>query len=641
MAAAHLKGQSTDSAAFDLETPIADSVRVVAMERHFLSVVYQEADQARTLVAQMLAWAKQRQRAYLLGRAYNSLGIFHDVAGHSDSATWAYRRALAYAQRVGKPRWRHLLRAMTHNNLGLINWNKARHDSAIYHYYEALAHFDAIGLEQHQGTVLSNLGVIHLELEAFEKARSYHERALALDRTLGDTAKIAIDFINLGEYYLATDRLDSAAYYYRQALPIKRALGDHLGLGILYNELGKLARREKQLDKALGYFQLAVEHFQQLGRRKKGVAFSYSAMGQVYFFQQDYQRARHYLEKAVALNDSLEALDGLQVAYLRLAQVDSAQGRYDQALAHLRAGHRINRRLFDSEKSEQMTEIEQRYEAEKRDRQLAEQKAALAEAALQARQQRFYIILLLAVLAFLTAVGVGVYRRQRLRTAYFRKEAALNQKLVQEEARRRLEEERVRIARNLHDHIGAQLTLLASRLDLLAYKPDFKEHRSQVEALAGYSREALAQLRQTIWAMNNQQVSLTAFAQKLQEYLRRLPGKQIAFKGALEKAPSDLELNPTQTIELFRIAQEAITNAVKYGEAPICLSISWEQKEGALLLCLTDQGPGLSADAEKQGNGLSNMRERAKAIEARLEINALERGGTCISVRLPLNSVCL
>src|SRR5690606_32596452 len=149
----------------------------------------------------------------------------------------------------------------------------------------------------------------------------------------------------------------------------------------------------------------------------------------------------------------------------------------------------------------------------------------------------------------------------------------------------------------------------------------------------------IGQLRGTIWALSQQAVSLDAFTEQLRRYAadrnRFLDGCHIAvatdgLADGLTSVPAGVPaggdgreggatLAPTQALNLFRIAQEAVQNAVKHAGART-IRITVGAVDGALALCVRDDGTFKPPEAGHEGIGLGSMRKRAAEIGATLDL---------------------
>lgn len=206
-----------------------------------------------------------------------------------------------------------------------------------------------------------------------------------------------------------------------------------------------------------------------------------------------------------------------------------------------------------------------------------------------------------------------------------------------------VDQERARIARDLHDGIGCELThaiQLAERLD----GPDDRRPRS-----GGLTRQVREQLRNlardvdiAVWTADPAHDRLPPFCSYLVDYAAEIfSSSPIRFRIAQGVCP-DIPLTPTCRHELFMIAKGAINNILRHShatEATLALGV----EDGSLRLSISDNGVGFSREEaeKKQRNGLSCMRHRAANLGTSLELLSREGGGTTVAVLIPLERLTM
>src|SRR5690554_1044488 len=189
------------------------------------------------------------------------------------------------------------------------------------------------------------------------------------------------------------------------------------------------------------------------------------------------------------------------------------------------------------------------------------------------------------------------------------------------------EAERARLSQDLHDGLGQLLTALTRRIqaatDAGAVDPDILEIATQ----------ALADVRQLSRLMRPRILDDLGLAAALKWLVRTLC-ESSTIRTTVE---IDLEEQPdsAMAIFVFRIAQEALTNAVRHGN-PSLISVYVSRVGKALRLDVIDDGCGFNFDTVKQGVGLASMRDRAAAFAAEFEILSRPGGGCHVSVLVPV-----
>jgi ligand-binding sensor domain-containing protein/signal transduction histidine kinase len=200
-----------------------------------------------------------------------------------------------------------------------------------------------------------------------------------------------------------------------------------------------------------------------------------------------------------------------------------------------------------------------------------------------------------------------------------------------------IERLRTRIAADLHDDIGASLSQVTVLSEVIHHRShDVALVQKQAEKIAVTSRELVGSMSDIVWAINPRNDSLTDIAQRM----RQFAGEACAPRGidCCVNASSDAfngRLGPDIRRQLFLIFKEAVYNAVRHSG---CTKIQIELlvERHMLLLLVNDNGHGFEA-GKGCGNGLTNMRRRAKAVSGDLEIGDVAPGGVSVRLTLPLS----
>jgi len=192
--------------------------------------------------------------------------------------------------------------------------------------------------------------------------------------------------------------------------------------------------------------------------------------------------------------------------------------------------------------------------------------------------------------------------------------------------------ERNRLALDLHDVVSQKLYSLVLTAEAAAtlLDRDADAAREQVVKLQGIARQALDELRSLIFELRPPDLvrdGLCGALRKHVEVLRRVQSAEVDMEGDLE-----LQADPQRDAEVFRIAQEAMQNALRHAQASrVVVRIGGE--DGHLRLDVVDDGVGFDPQAaglRSQRLGLTSMEERAQRIGGRLEIRSVEGEGTTV-----------
>ena len=207
-------------------------------------------------------------------------------------------------------------------------------------------------------------------------------------------------------------------------------------------------------------------------------------------------------------------------------------------------------------------------------------------------------------------------------------------------SKRRADEERLRIARELHDVLAHSISVInvQAGVGLALLDSDPEQARTALTTIKAASKEALGEVRQVLDTLRAPGAAPRAPAPGLD----RLPElvEQAASAGltvAVETRGAHRDLPPGTDLAAFRIVQEALTNVVRHSGSRHA-RVLVDHRAGALTLRVDDDGPATGADAGGSGNGLAGMRERAAALGGTIEAGPRDDGGFRVSALLPVKT---
>jgi len=213
----------------------------------------------------------------------------------------------------------------------------------------------------------------------------------------------------------------------------------------------------------------------------------------------------------------------------------------------------------------------------------------------------------------------------------------LRRQLRELEMQNKIQQERERISRDLHDNVGSQLVNIISGLDIAGRFSETSKEKAQslLVSLREDARSSMAQLRQTIWALKTNEMTIEQFCDDLEINTRKqFQYHDEALLHCTKNIYSAFSLSPIQIVNLFRITQEAITNSLKYSNARHVF-LSLEEEPSALKISIHDDGNGFqNKDCDLlTGNGLLNMERRVKELGG--TFTCTSSGGVLIEIKIP------
>ncbi|WP_245826262.1 sensor histidine kinase [Spirosoma rigui] len=204
--------------------------------------------------------------------------------------------------------------------------------------------------------------------------------------------------------------------------------------------------------------------------------------------------------------------------------------------------------------------------------------------------------------------------------------------------------EKNRIARDLHDNVGAHLAFVVTNLTHISdqaekHLPDNgKRWADQLRGIVSHTREAVKLLRETIWAIHQERFTVEEFSERLNQYINRYVHEPDGLQVDVVTSGSRMqELTSAQVLNLFRIVQEALNNVIKHARATHATVRLDVQERGRINLTIHDNGRGFtwasghaSEPPHEPHYGLRNMQSRAHELGGTFRIFASE--GTTVEV---------
>ncbi|MGC0333648.1 signal transduction histidine kinase [Streptomyces sp. SAI-170] len=240
-----------------------------------------------------------------------------------------------------------------------------------------------------------------------------------------------------------------------------------------------------------------------------------------------------------------------------------------------------------------------------------------------------------AVIAAWVAAIVALAELARVRREQWARERAERAQA----ARRRADEERLRIAQELHDVLAHSISVInvQAGVGLALLDTDPEQARAALTTIKSASKEALGEVRQVLDTLRTPGDAPRAPAPGLD----RLPElvEQAASAGLTVRVEGEVpHLSPGADLAAFRIVQEALTNVVRHSGSRHARVRLDHGDRTTLRLCIDDDGPATGADAGGSGNGLAGMRERAAALGGTIEAGPRSDGGFRVLAVLPLRT---
>ncbi len=540
--------------------------------------------------------------------AYKGIAESFQKLSSRDSAHFYLQKAIVIAQ----DRKFYDLEASLYSTSGNIYRDENRLQESLSDYIKSATFYDSLvsdpfGLSK----VLANIANIHNMLRNHDKALEYLAQSTEIAEEHSFERGLAYNHQLAGRIYRTKNELPKALQEYQQALSAYEKIGDKyimvevfLGIGNIYYDMGNFQKALLQYKKGLA---LAKEI-----SAKMLMAYNYSAMGYAHYSLKNRTLSSAYMDSTRVVATQTKNFNLVMDAYEILAAVEQEQQHFKKALDYTERFIRIKDSLTTNQNRTAIQEIEAKYESNKKNAAIAllKKDQEIQGAALQ----RGKIIIVGVTGALLAAIAIGVL--------------LLNRSRLISETKRQVEIERMRnqIARDLHDDIGSTLSSI-NIISQVALK-DEKTAAIHFQRIHDHSARIMENMSDIVWSIHPGNDSMERVIVRMKEFCGEiLEPKDIRY----DFENMDMLSGPTLDIEarknLFLVFKEIINNAAKYSKADH-VKISLNRNRLAWRMDISDNGIGFEPLTNTSGNGLNNIRRRAEAMGATVNIITSPGKGT-------------
>ena len=507
--------------------------------------------------------------------------------------------------------------------LGHDEKHKARYADALAHYYRSLRISNNLKDSVNQGNIYISLANVLVLLGQRDKALFYHSQAAELFISLGRRFELVNEYLNIADLYITSNQPDSGEIYVRRALVIVEAMKNNTYLPNAYVDLGYIYERRKQFNKARDYFNQAIQYSEAV-HNDVSLMDSYQGVGEMYMADHKASAAAPYLDKHLALAKQEGNKEEIIESLWDLAENENALHHYEKAYGYQKLFNTYKDSAYTESTEQSTTEMESKYEAEKKEQEIALLKKDQLLNHLNLEKQKDFQWGAIIFLVLLLIIGFLVINRYR----------------VIQRTKRLIDMERMRntIARDLHDDIGSTISSIniLSKVALQQHAQGDIPMGSSIQKIKDRSESIMESMSDIVWAINPHHDTIEQMIFRMKEFAAEiLEPLNIKYSFKEEGHFLMAKLDVEKRKDFYLLFKEAVNNAAKYSGCRTVF-INLKQEPRLLHLYIEDDGKGFDVNELKTGNGLVNMRRRADSMKGSFRIDSAVGRGTKISVDLPL-----
>ncbi len=588
---------------------------------------------------QALALSKKIKNNHLILSSLNDIGVCYIELNKMDSAVITFEQAIPVARQLNDT----LRVARITANIGNVYLHKNDRIKAIEYYLQSARLWETCADKNRLSALYSNISWLFTEQKEYGKAIEYGNKALALSQNLGDDYSAVNALLNLSETYSDLDRFEKQYELLQKALPLAKKGGDIEQIATVYDNLGDYYFQQKKYQPSLANYLEGHKYVLQMGN-KYHLCTSCTMLAQVYHKLNQNGKALQYILQAEKIANEVGARADLKEIYKTRAEIEQQAGNYKLASEYFSKTLILSDSLFKAETSEKVADVEAKYQNEKEQKEIVQLEKDKQIQFLLIKEKSTLNYFLIASLAALMIVGFLVYRNLRHHQQLGKQQDELQQQRIRElEKDKQLvavdsmlkgqEEERSRLAKDLHDGLGGLLSgvkfSLSNMKDNLIVTPD---NMAVFERSLDMLDTSIKELRRVAHNMMPEMLTKFGLDEALKEYCNTINTTKLL---TVKYQSVGMDLRPDRSIEIiiYRIVQELLNNIMKHAAATEAF-VQLVRENNRLNVVVEDNGKGFdTALLEKsKGAGWINVRSRVDYLKGQLDIHSGAGKGTLVNI---------
>jgi signal transduction histidine kinase len=537
---------------------------------------------------------------------------------HAYDSTLKYSSAVVALNDQVHPRF--LINAL---NLSGQSWYfKGTHDKAAEAHLKAIDLISQHGLYELSAKTYIDLANVYIRLGNWAMVEQYLLKAIEKATEYEQDSEYNKASGNLGMVYAMQGKWENSIDVFNRTLEFNKEINNQLAVCKLYNNLGVVYERKGDIPESYEYYNLGLQKAIEI-QDIASIAIGYQNVAQALSKLGRYQQALEYFEKGIELSTQLGNLDIVRDGLFNLADLYESMGNYKKALEVKTEFIYLNDSLVNVNRLNAISELEIKYETEKKERENLELKNTnlLQEAKIQ--QQRFQISMIgigVVVLFILMGLGFVIYKQ---------KQQSETQQAMIRLITETQEEERRRVASDLHDSVGSLIASL--KMSLQNQQKGSQNWGDQLEILDKLSDDVRKIAHNIMPATLNKYGLVPAIKEEMQNMVSAKGLETYFVDFGMEE-----RINKQNEIHIFRVVQETLQNAVKHsGASRVSVEITNDPKK--LNIIVEDNGTGFNTKTISHNFGLKSIASRIAILKGQWNIDSAPGRGTLVNISIPNN----
>lgn len=549
-----------------------------------------------------------------------------NVQGHYDSSLQLNLQAVELSKTLGDS----LAHAKALFNTGTSYRILGRYEDALQYYERGKRIFDRLGNDHIHAQVAAILQVLYKKLRQFDKAIALGEEAVTLARKINNPIWLTSALNDLGTTYGQLRQMDKAKACFTEALALSKTTDDKNMESAVYLNLGDILFQQREYEATKPYFENALRISEEL-EAYETMAIAKKALALYYVFKKDYKTAEQFAQEALTLTYQFNLRTEREKIFYVLSTIAHHKHDLRKAEQYTEQSMLLGDSLLNETVQKNISDINIKYETARKDQELKLKEATIKQ------KSTFNSLLILGTVALIVVLFL-------MYITYKQRQGLQQQRINELEAEKKLtateavlkgeEQERTRLAKDLHDGLGGMLSgikysLNAMKGNLIMTPDNAHAFERSLDMLDNSIRE----MRRVAHNMMPEALVKFGLDAALKDFcndINQSPALNVRYQSIGLQA---VTFSQTTSITLYRIVQELLNNAMKHAVAKnVIVQISNENNH--ISVTVEDDGKGFDSSILQKSGGMGwkNIESRIAYLKGGLDIQTAPGKGTSVLI---------
>lgn len=615
--------------------PKRDTTRVSIIMDYVISAVNENTTHLLPYLTEMISISKERNYSPGLQSAYLTAQIYYSDRGDFTTGI-LYADSAFNILNVDHSKKAIIKSAYLHHNLGGDYQKMGNYQQAIYHYTNAAAILEKYNSEV-VANVYSGLAGVYEKLLQPDKAMEYDKKAIAVAEKSGNKTSILRRYLNLIVRYINQKNFDMAEEQLNKIEPMVMEVQQSFSMFMFHQNKGYVLQNKKKYGEAVSNFELANSYAKANDDKYQQIVIL-NPLSECLMDAGRMKDAKLFLDTLLIKSREYQMRFGELNAYAGLADWYERQGNYKSANDFLNKKMSLSDSISSDEMKEKIAIMETRFNLQGLDKEIKILQSEKQLHELSIRQKNILNYMLIGGAIIVVIISLLSYRnyrhKQNIQQQRITKLETLQKLTATEAVLKGEEQERTRLAKDLHDGLGGMLSgikysLNAMKGNLIMTPDNAQAFERSIDMLDSSIKE----MRRVAHNMMPEALVKFGLDTALKDFCNDINQSGVLHVSYQSIGLGELSLSQTTAIAVYRIVQELLNNVMKHAAAKTVV-VQASKTNDNISVTVEDDGKGFDPVILKgtKGMGWSNIQSRIAYLKGKLDVQSGPGKGTSVMI---------